>query len=251
MARITLLTDFGTADGYVAAMKGVIAEIAPSVFMDDAAHDIAHGDILGAALALRRYWKVYPAGTIHLVVVDPGVGSARRALAICADGRYLVGPDNGVFSFVLSDASVSEVYSIATEHVASRTFHGRDVFAPTAARLAGGAKLPQLGERISDAVTIALPPAVATDQSVMGEIVHIDRFGNLISNIPREMLKPGQAARVAEKDLPIVGTYSDVESGELAALVNSDGVIEGARRDGSAARTLNVERGAPLELISE
>jgi S-adenosylmethionine hydrolase len=249
MSRITLLTDFGTADGYVATMKGVIAMIAPAVYIDDASHDIPHGDILSAALALRRYWRWYPAKTSHLVVVDPKVGSDRRPIAIVADGQFFVGPDNGVFSFVLKDAMVSEVFEIKVEDTASNTFHGRDVFAPAAARLAAGTAIEQLGTRITDPITISFASPVATETSVRGEIIHIDRFGNLISNIPAKLLKRNHAARIAGNEARVVKTYGDAAGDEVVALVNSDGLVEIAVRQDSAARRLKVERGAPIELV--
>jgi hypothetical protein len=249
--RITLLTDFGTADGYVAAMKGAIAEISPSTLIDDASHAIPPGDIVGAALALKRYWKLYPEGTVHVVVVDPGVGSERRALAINADGRCLVGPDNGVFTFVLKTASDAKVIEIDAELVtkpSSRTFHGRDIFAPAAAQLAAGVSVDRLGRVITDPVAIPMPPPIATEASVRGEVVQIDRFGNLVSNIGAELLRPGYVARVAEREMPVVATYADAAVGELIALINSDNLVEIAVRDGSAAIVLDAQRGAAVEL---
>ena len=250
--RITLLTDFGTADGYVAALKGAIAEIAPSILIDDASHAIEPGDVVSAAFTLRRYWRRYPPGTVHLVVVDPGVGSERRALIVEADERVLVGPDNGVFTFVLREAQAARVLEIPPDQVAaagSRTFHGRDVFAPIAARIAAGEQPDAMASALTgDLVRVTLPPPIATEASVRGEIVQVDHFGNLVSNIPREMLQQGHVARIAEREVKVLGTYSDAESGELLALINSDGVVEIALRDANAARALNVERGAPLEL---
>lgn len=249
--RITLLTDFGTGDGYVAAMKGAIAQIAPSALIDDASHAISPGDIIGAALALKRYWKLYPEGTVHLVIVDPGVGGERRGLAIEADGRWLVGPDNGVFTFVLNSATHAKVIEIDAElagAAVSRTFHGRDIFAPVAAQLAAGAPVDRFGRTITDPVAIAMPAPIATEASVRGEVVQIDRFGNLVSNIGAELLRPGYVARVAEHDMPVVATYADAAVGELVALVNSDDLVEIAVRDGSAATVLNVQRGAAVEL---
>lgn len=249
--RITLLTDFGTADGYVAAMKGAIAEIAPSALIDDASHAIPPGDIVGAALALKRYWKLYPEGTVHVAVVDPGVGSERRALAIDADNRRLVGPDNGVFTFVLKAARHTKVIEIDAELVrrsVSRTFHGRDIFAPAAAQLATGVSVDRLGSVITDPVAITMPPPIATEASVRGEVVQIDRFGNVVSNIGAELLRPGYVARVAEREMPVVATYADAAVGELVALINSDNLVEIAVRDGSAAIVLNVQRGDTVEL---
>lgn len=247
--RITLLTDFGTADGYVAAMKGVIAEIAPLAFVDDASHAIPPGDIIGAAFALKRYWRNYPAGCAHVVVVDPGVGSDRRAIALEADGRYCVGPDNGVFTFVLNDAATVRAVELRPDEEVSRTFHGRDIFAPAAARLASGVSFDEIGSAVTNPSRLALPSPIATESSVRGEIMHVDRFGNLISNIPHSMLLRDHIARVAERELRVVDTYADAEVAEAVALINSDGMVEVAVRDGNAARALGVERGAPLELF--
>lgn len=248
--RITLLTDFGTADGYVAAMKGAIAEIAPSVLIDDASHNIAPGDIIGGAFALRRYWDRYPVGSIHVVVVDPGVGTDRRAILVEADGRFLIGPDNGVLTFALEHAAAVKVFAIfIAEEVASRTFHGRDLFAPAAARLAINDR-SVIGAEITDAIRIVFPKYYMTDSSVRGEIINIDRFGNLISNIPGSLVKPLWLARIADRDVRVTGTYGDAEEGELIALINSDGMLEVAVRNGSAAQNLNLPRGASIELIN-
>lgn len=241
--RITLLTDFGTADGYAAAMKGAIARIAPSAFVEDASHEIPAGDVVAAAFALRRYWRGYPEGTVHVVVVDPGVGSERRAIAVEADGRFLVGPDNGVFSFALEDAQHFQAFELAAPAGASATFHGRDVFAPAAARIVNGERP---AAPISGLMRITLPPVVATEATVRGEIVHIDRFGNLISNIPGNMLRA--RASCGDREIAVARTYAAVEPGAPLVLVNSDGWVEVAVRDGNAARTLQLERGAPLIL---
>ena len=250
--RITLLTDFGTFDGYVAAMKGAITNIAPSALVDDASHDIYPGDIAGAAHALRRYWKLYPEGTVHLVVVDPGVGSTRRAIAVEADGRYLIGPDNGVFTFVLTDAKHATVIEITNdrysrEHI-SHTFHGRDVFAPAAAHIAAGTAPRHLGQVITDPVMIAAPPPLVTETAVHGEILNVDRFGNLLTNISADMITPGAELEFAGEVVRIVGAYSDAEQGETVALINSDGVLEIAIRDANAADTIGAGRGSPLLL---
>ncbi|MGQ0815507.1 MAG: SAM hydrolase/SAM-dependent halogenase family protein [Gemmatimonadota bacterium] len=250
--RITLLTDFGTFDGYVAAMKGAIAEIAPAVLIDDASHDIYPGDIAGAAYALRRYWKLYPEGTVHVVVVDPGVGSARRAIAVTADGRYLVGPDNGVFTFVLADAKHASVVEITNPAYArtqvSGTFHGRDIFAPAAAHISAGIAPRHLGPNVSNPIMIAAPPPLVTESAVHGEVLNVDRFGNLLTNISAELVKPGATIEFAGADVRIVGNYADAEDGETIALVNSDGMLEIAMRDANAADTIGAGRGSPIML---
>ena len=234
MRRATLLTDFGTRDGYVAAMKGVIAAIAPSAFVDDASHDIPQGDILAAAFALRRYWRRYPPGTVHVVVVDPGVGTERAALALEIDGHFFVGPDNGVFTFLPAGPAVT----LAVPRTSSRTFHGRDVFAPAAARLLAGAPLHELGEALHERVTLELP--------TRPQVIAVDRFGNLITNIsePTDVEINGRAVKLAR-------TYGDASVGGLLALMNSDGLLEIAVRNGSAAETLGVSRGAEVKLLAD
>ena len=233
MRRATLLTDFGTRDGYVAAMKGVIATIAPSALVDDASHDIPHGDIMAAAFALRRYWKLYPPGTVHVVVVDPGVGSERAAIAIEAGERYFVGPDNGVFTFIPN----GRIVELATPPQSSQTFHGRDVFAPAAAKLLAGASLMDLGRETFVRVVLEIPAEP--------HVMLIDRFGNLITNVST----PGDV-EIAGRVIKARRTYADVAEGEALTLINSDGLLEVAVRNGSAAETLGVSRGARVRVIS-
>ena len=262
MTRITLLTDFGTVDGYVAAMKGVIAARAPGVPIDDATHDTPPGDVAAAAWTLSRYWRLYPEGTVHVVVVDPGVGSERRALAAEADGRLFVAPDNGVLTRVLAEAGDAAVVSVESAALfrtpVSSTFHGRDVFAPVAAELARRAAaglavyreaLADLGPAVADPVRLPLPHPRRAGDYLAGEVVHVDRFGNLITNVPGEWLAPGARARVGGgPPAPLVRTYADVEPGALAALVGSAGMLEISVRDGSAAERLGVGRGAAVRV---
>ena len=249
MTIITLLTDFGTSDGYVAAMKGVIAAIAPDARVDDAAHDIPPGDVAGAALALRRYWRLYPAGTVHVAVVDPGVGSDRRGIALEVDGRFLVGPDNGVFTHVLREAERVQAVSLESAEYfraeVSATFHGRDIFAPVAAHIARGVRLVSLGARITDPVQLPWPEPQRTADAVEGVVVHADRFGNLITNIPGDWCARGSTVWLGERRIgPLFLTHADVAPGEPAALIGSAGFLEISVRDGSAAEVLAANRGA-------
>ncbi len=252
MTHVTLLTDFGTRDGYVAAMKAVLADLAPDVFVADAAHDLPQGDVYGGAIALLRYWRVYPAGSVHVVVVDPGVGTRRRALAVEADGRFLVGPDNGVLSWALADAGARRAVEIR-EPVAgapgdSATFHGRDVFAPAAAHLALGRPLEGLGPPADDLVRLPRPSHEPAAGVVRGVVIAVDRFGNLITNIPAASLPPRVHVHVAEKDVgPLRRVYGDVEPGAVLALIGSLASLEVSVRDGSAAEMLGVQRGAAVE----
>lgn len=251
--RITLLTDFGTADGYVAAMKGVIAGLAPAALIDDAAHDITPGDIAAAAWAVAGYWQRYPPATVHVVVVDPGVGGGRRGLAVAADGRFLVGPDNGVFSRVLRRVPAARVVVIDRDRLTSggvaATFHGRDVFAPAAARLALGHPLADLGADIADPVMLDLPSATVQDDSVQGVVVHIDRFGNLITNIDAHLVNGPARVAIRGSSCSVLRTYADAEPGTLVAVIGSQDVLEVAVRDGSAADTLGVRRGEVVVVL--
>ena len=254
MPRITLLTDFGTADGYVAAMKGVIASIAPDAVIDDVGHTVAPGDVFGASLALSRYWSLYPPGTIHLVVVDPGVGTTRRALAARADGRLCVAPDNGVLTHVFEEASDIDVVALEAPAYrrpeVSSTFHGRDIFAPAAAHLARGTQIHDLGSAVHDAIRLQVPKPVRTSTGVEGEVVHVDGFGNLITNVPGDWVPAGARISIGGRDVgPLQRTYGDVDVGEVVALVGSIGLLEISVRDGSAAKMLQAGRGALVEVF--
>lgn len=252
---ITLLTDFGTADGYVAELKGVLATRAPGAPLLDMSHDIPAHDIEHARLTLARYWRRFPVGTVHLVVVDPGVGTSRAAIAVASDGRFLVGPDNGVLSPALF-ALDAVVVALPIDAHASATFHGRDVFAPAAAQLASGEPLDMLGERWHHPIRRRTPqPQRLADGSLVGEILTIDRFGNALTNL----MAAGFSARVmsgavggsvttGEAVAPVVRTYGDAPSATLVALVGSSGFVELAIRDGSAASTYQIKRGQRVVL---
>lgn len=243
---ITLLTDFGTADGYVGEMKGVLASSAPDVALVDIAHDLAPQDVDGARLALARYWHRFPAGTVHLVVVDPGVGGPRAALAVESEGRLLVGPDNGVLSPALLHAGARCV-TLAMPASAAPTFHGRDVFAPAAAELARGTPVDSLGMPCMSPVVRRTPDAVRRDDgSVAGVVITIDRFGNAVTNL---VSWRGGMIEVGGRRLAIARTYAEVESGTPVALVGSSGLVEIAVRDGSAAAQLGLRRGNVVVLL--
>lgn len=249
MARIiTLLTDFGTADGYVGEMKGVLASLAPGAAMVDVAHDVVPQDVDGARLALARYWRRFPEGTVHLVVIDPGVGSARGALAVSSEGRSLVGPDNGVLSPALLHADAHCV-SLSVPSTAAPTFHGRDVFAPAAARLAMGAALETLGPDASDPVIRRTPEATRRiDGAVQGQVITVDRFGNAVTNL---LAMRGGRVQVGELSLALRRTYADAAEGDPVALVGSSGLVEIAVRDGSAAERLGLRRGSSVVLLPQ
>ena len=243
---ITLLTDFGTADGYVGEVKGVLASVAPGATIIDVAHDVAPHDVDGARLALARYWRRFPEGTVHLVVVDPGVGSTRGALATASEGRYLVGPDNGVLSPALLYAGARCV-SLSIPAGAAPTFHGRDVFAPAAAQLALGASLESLGDVAEGPVIRRTPEATRReDGAVQGEVITVDRFGNAVTNL---LAMRGGQVRVNGLTLALRRTYADAAEGEPLALVGSSGLVEIAVRDGSAAEKLGLRRGSEVVLL--
>src|SRR5918911_726602 len=243
---VTLLTDFGTADGYVAEMKGVILSHVPEAHVVDISHDIAPQDVDGARLAVARYWRRFPPGTVHVVVVDPGVGSARAAIAVASDGRYLVGPDNGALSPALLVAG-ARVVSLPIPAQAAPTFHGRDVFAPAGPPLAPGAPIDSRAPPLDQPLVRRTPEAKRLpDGTIAGEVIAIDRFGNLITNLvaPR-----GGTVEIGGRVVgPLGRTYSDVRSGELVAVVGSSGLVEIAVRDGHAASALSAARGVRVTL---
>ena len=243
---ITLLTDFGTADGYVGEMKGVLSTAAAGVSLVDVAHDLSPQDVDGARLALARYWRKFPPGTVHIVVIDPGVGSERAALAVESEGRYLVGPDNGVLSPALLHTGMRCV-ALPIPSGAAPTFHGRDVFAPAAAELAQGVALDALGASVANPIIRRTPEATRReDGTIAGVVITIDRFGNAVTNL---MARRGGALSVGGHQLPLSRSYSDVPSGALVALVGSSGLVEIARRDGNAATQLGLTRGSEVLLL--
>jgi S-adenosylmethionine hydrolase len=244
---ITLLTDFGTADGYVAELKGVLTTHAAGVPLIDLSHDVPPQDVSFARLTVARYWRRFPVGTVHLVVVDPGVGTSRAAIAVESDGRFLVGPDNGVLSPALF-ALDARVIALDVPPQASPTFHGRDVFAPAAAQLALGAPLDSVGERQASAVRLRTPqPQRQRDGSLLGEVLTIDRFGNAITNFAVRLFAD---VEILGRRARMVRTYGDAEVGELVALIGSTGFVELAIRNGSAHTSLRLSRGMPVTLRS-
>ena len=242
---ITLITDFGTADGYVGEMKGVIFSRAPDATIVDITHDIPPQDIASARLTVARVWRRFPPHTIHLVIVDPGVGSSRYALAVESDGRFLVGPDNGVLSPALLIAG-SQAVALPIPGNAAPTFHGRDVFAPAAASLATGTALTDLGAAVASPVIQRTPePARLSPGVLAGEVIALDRFGNAITNLAG---LHGGAVEVGGIDLPVRRAYADAQPGAALALVGSTGLIEIAVRDGSARDQLGIQRGTRVVL---
>lgn len=262
-AIVTLLTDFGTADGYVAEVKGVVLTHAPGVTVVDAGHEVPPGDVGRAARALGRYWDRFPAGTVHLCVVDPGVGTARKSVAIEAGRRWYVGPDNGLVTRVLEVHPVGRVVALlpdrGTGEPVSRTFHGRDVFAPAAAHLATGGDPAALGEALGAEGVVRLPLARPRQEGshLVGAIVGVDRFGNLTTNLrPAQVAEatgwepglPTLLADVGGHAIPFAATYGEVDSGTPLLLIDSEGWLEIAVRDGSAERALGAGEGDPVRV---
>ena len=245
MARVvTLTSDFGTADGYVGEMKGALLSRVPDVTIVDITHEIEPQDVHGARLLVERCWEGFPVGTVHVVVVDPGVGSARAAIAVASRERFLLGPDNGVLSSAL-EAPGARAVALAVPDDASATFHGRDVFIPAAARLVLGAPLCDLGRPFEapivhrDAEPLPMPGG-----ALAGEVVHADRFGNAVTNLRPAGDAGAWVVEVAGRRLPFVRTYADVAVGEALALLGSGGRLEVAIRNGHASRALGLARGA-------
>jgi S-adenosylmethionine hydrolase len=246
---VTLTTDFGTRDGYVGQMKGVLISQAPGVALVDITHDIPPQDVEAARRVVEGIWRRFPPGTVHLVVVDPGVGSGRAALAVASEGRWLVGPDNGVLSPALEHPA-ARVVSLPVPRDASATFHGRDVFAPAAARLATGSPLDSLGPPWPSPVLLRAPDPSALDGGgVAGEVVHLDRFGNAVTNIAAPLGTHEAVVVASGAEIPLVRAYADVERHQPLALIGSGGYLEIAVRDGSAADRLGLRRGAPVKVI--
>ncbi len=254
MAVITLTTDFGTRDYYVGTMKGVIYSITSEARVVDLTHEVDKHDIAEAAIVVKSSHKFFPDGTVHVAVVDPGVGGQRRPILARARGQYFIGPDNGIFSYVLGsdyEAWLLENPAYRLE-VVSDTFHGRDIFAPAAAHLSLGVSPDAFGPRIDTLIAhTTRPPSVFTDH-IHGEVIHVDSFGNLITNVPREIVSSTAGDYPCEVHLSgrvirgVSRSYSSVDRGTLLALIGSTGLLEIALRDGSAQRKLGVGRGDPV-----
>ena len=242
---ITLLTDFGTADGYVGEMKGVLLSADPSVTLVDITHDIPPHDVEIGRLTLARYWRRFPPGTVHVAVVDPGVGSSRAALAVASDGRFLVGPDNGILSPALLMGDARAVLLPVPPH-ASPTFHGRDVFAPAASQLARGSGIDTLGSVVSDPIIkrTTEPRRISTGE-IVGEVIAIDRFGNAVTNL---IGMRGGAVLVGGREISLRRTYAELAAGQAGAVVGSTGLIEIVVREGRAVDTLGLSRGTEVRL---
>ena len=263
---VTLTTDFGTRDGYVAAMKGAMLSAAPDVRLVDVTHDVPAQDVMEAAFVLRQVVGHFPAETVHLVVVDPGVGTARRAIAarFRAGGRpqRFVGPDNGLLALLVDDDRLEAVVELDRpdawgRRAPSATFHGRDVFGPVAARLAAGAALDDVGSPVTDVTPMHWPLPRTDDQGIDGMVLHVDQFGNCITNVTAEDLARCARGRGVKcyAGSAVIGThaatYGDAAVGDPVLVVGSSGHLEVAVNRGHAASLLSVARGAPVKLVFE
>jgi len=248
---ITLMTDFGTADGYVGTMHGVILKICPEAHIVDISHEIAPQDLCQAAYVLYTAYPYFPDGTVHIVVVDPGVGSERRAIALRTERAVFVAPDNGVLSYVAAREDVLEIVDLTNPRYwlgeISATFHGRDIFSPVGAHLACGVPLSSVGRTLSEIITFDLmEPCTEADGAIRGHVLHVDHFGNIITDIREEILEGMYNARVEIAGHSIEGistTYAVADVGDLVALIGSEGHLEIAVRDGNAGAALGAVAG--------
>jgi S-adenosylmethionine hydrolase len=260
MARplVAFLSDFGTRDHYAGAMKAVVLSVCPDATLVDIGHEIPAHDVLAGALELAACYRYFPAGTIFLVVVDPGVGSSRRGIAAeCGDYRF-VAPDNGVLSAVFRELPPKKVVELTERKYArptvSRTFEGRDRFAPAAGWLAKGIALVSLGRSITNFQTVDLPRPVVAARDLTGEVVRVDRFGNLITNIDRRTLEAFSGGgsiviSIGGREIAsIVATYADAPAGEVCALFGSTDHLEIAVNAADAAQSLGLARGAKVQV---
>jgi len=260
MKLITLLTDFSDKDGYPAVMKGVILGIAPDAQIINLSHAIAPQDILQAGLLLVRSAPYFPSGATHLCVVDPGVGTDRRGIVARLGSRFFIGPDNGLMTLLYRQAvqEQADIEIFTLENPAyqlapvSRTFHGRDIFAPAAAHLVNGVPLSAFGRPVNDPVLLDLPLPKKTVDGWQGEVVSIDAFGNLACNLDAAHVPHPEQAQIRIKDRTINGlslSFADHRAGELCALLDSFGQLSICIVNGSAAELLDAGVGEPVRLI--
>jgi S-adenosylmethionine hydrolase len=258
---VALLTDFGHQDHYVGAVKGAVLSTCPKAVLVDIGHEVPAHDVLSGAFALAACYRFFPAGTVFVAVVDPGVGSERRPVAVQSGGYSFVGPDNGIFTLVLAEAKRARVHEITNRKLCaperSNTFHARDVFGPVAGHLARGTKLARVGPVVRDPVSLPIPPVRrVSDHEWVATVLHVDRFGNLTTTLTADDLRgilatvdgdPTRVVVVVEGAvLPLARTYTDVAEGEGCALVGSSGRLEVAVHRGNASRLLGAARGAPV-----
>lgn len=259
---VTLTTDFGMKDSFAGSMKGVILKINPQAQIVDITHDIGPQDIWEAAFALKTAYSYFPKGTVHLAVVDPGVGSGRRPIIVVTESYYFVGPDNGIFSLIFQEAERIRVHHITANHYflpnTGPTFHGRDIFAPVASWLSKGIPSGNFGDVVEDYVKLNVPVPKTTGNTIDGHVIHIDRFGNVITNITykdMQALVPdgGEmgpvSITVAGKEIKnLKKFYAEASPGEPSAIINSSGYLEIFLFKQNARTTLSLKRGEQIRL---
>jgi S-adenosylmethionine hydrolase len=254
---ITLTTDFGYRDPFVGIMKGVILGINPTACIVDLSHGIGPQDTRGAALVLKHSAPFFPPGTIHVAVVDPGVGTQRRAILVESERSFFIGPDNGVLSFAVRDKVVANIVELTNEsfHLKpkSTTFHGRDVFAPVAAHLSLGVPVSNFGSTLESHTRLDWPEVIKTEDGIAGEIIYIDNFGNLITNVSENDLKslPREKLAVSLADVTIHGlasNYAGAEKDDYTALINSWGLLEISCYNGRARLRSGADIGDPVHV---
>lgn len=255
MKLITLTTDFGLRDWFVGTMKGVILSINPRATIVDLTHEIAPGDIRGGAFALAAGYRFFPKGTVHVAVVDPGVGSERRAFAVQTADYTFIGPDNGVLSFALARETILSVRAIRNPTLfrmpVSQTFQGRDIFAPVAAFLSRNGSLGKVGPRVKNFIRLAWPSPRLLHRALRGEVVCVDRFGNAITNISAARVRSMRSAVLFVRNKRVCRLaefYQAVPPGKPLALIGSSGLLEVAINGGSAADALGLKVGTPVTL---
>tara|TARA_Y100001934_G_scaffold283529_1_gene404058 strand:- start:15677 stop:16456 length:780 start_codon:yes stop_codon:yes gene_type:complete len=253
---ISLTTDFGLDDWFVGTMKGVILDRCPDSRIVDLSHHIPPGDLQAGAFALAASYKFFPKQTVHLVVVDPGVGSDRNSIAVKTQEFTFVGPDNGVLSWALALESIESIHRLENLELfrgeLSNTFHGRDVFAPIAAELAGGKRIEEVGPETSDYLRLHRPEPIDSGGSIQGEVVYIDRFGNAMTNIPGNSIgETGRATFGDGKECDLRNCYADSPHGVLLAVKGSTGFIEIAVNGGDAATTHGLKVGDEVSLARQ
>lgn len=260
MSTIALLTDFGTRDWYVGAIKGVLRARCPGAQLVDITHEVPPQDVVAGAVTLAAAAPSFPSKTVFLVVVDPGVGSRRALLAVMAGGRFFVGPDNGILSLALSAYQRSRIIRLTQPRYwaprVSQTFHGRDIMAPVAAHLAAGRSLDHLGLPQQHATSLKLPSIRRHKTGWVGAVLHIDGFGNLITNVPAHAVTSTRSrsrirVRCRRRSARVVSSYMEGRAREIVAVIGSWGLIELAVFKGSAAQRLKARRGDRVDVIIE
>jgi S-adenosyl-L-methionine hydrolase (adenosine-forming) len=255
MPVITLLSDFGLSDHFVASMKGVLLSLNPDLRLVDISHLIFPQDIFSGAFTLGQAYYNFPVNTIHLAVVDPGVGTDRKGLVVSAGGQVFVAPDNGILTYVMEAHPDFTAYEITADHYyhkpVAKTFHGRDVFAPIAAWISRGIPLHQIGTVLPNPVRLNLPVVKRVkDALIQGTILAVDRFGNLITNLkPVDLPRPFKLLAGQREITSLFKTYGEGSQGEAFIVTGSSGYLEIAVKDGSAAAVLNLKSGSPVGII--